>query len=60
MKEERKKLTSQKYKGLQKNTMNNYMPKNWKTWKMDKFLEKYNLPSESGRIRESGQTDYNY
>ena len=35
----------QKYKGLLETIKNNYMAIKWITWKkMDRFLEKFNLP----------------
>lgn len=37
MKEKTLKLVSQKY------NVNNDMPTNWVTWKMDKLLETYNI-----------------
>ena len=43
MKKEKLKLTPEKYKGSQENTISNYIPIKW-TEEMDKFLQRYNLP----------------
>ena len=54
MKEEILQLIPQKYKGLLKITMNNYMPRNCENLcDMDKFIEKYNLPKLNEEEAES-------
>ena len=44
MKKEKLKLTPEKYKGSQENTISNYIPIKWTEEEMDKFLQRYNLP----------------
>ena len=58
MKKERLQQTIQKYKGLQDeqlygNKMNNLE-------EMDRFLEKFNLPTEPGRNRNYEQPNYKH
>ena len=49
MKKERLQQTMQKYKGLEKTIMNNYMALKWKPGR-NRFLEKFNLP----RLNQEG------
>ena len=44
MKKEKLKLTPEKYKGSQENTISNYIPIKWTEEEMDKFLQRYKLP----------------